>query len=161
MTRNRQNMFGKIGNSLSGMREAGKAVSDPEHVCSTPPYETGKCAGYQKSAKSMYFTKNYHQIVKMRLRISILSNRFLSKYKSDAVPEFTNISIFRQTATIGRRKGGKNLQLSGKRPRPEGAAASLSSRPEGGARSGEICYIIMEKISPLRSRRLGKRLRPR
>ena len=28
------------------------------------------------------------------------------------------------------RKGGKNLQLSGKRPRPEGAAASLSSRPE-------------------------------
>ena len=35
--RNRQNMFGKIGNSLSGMREAGKAVSDPEHVCSTPP----------------------------------------------------------------------------------------------------------------------------
>lgn len=27
----------KIGNSLSGMREAGKAVSDPEHICSTPP----------------------------------------------------------------------------------------------------------------------------
>ena len=96
----------------------------------------------------MYFTKKFHQIVKMRLRISILSNRFLSKYNSDTVPEFTNISIFRQTATIGRRKGGKNLQLSGKRP-----------RPEGGARSGEICYIIMEKISPLRSRRLGKRLR--
>ena len=95
----------------------------------------------------MYFTKKFHQIVKMRLRISILSNRFLSKYKSDTVPEFTKISIFRQTATIGRRKGGKNLQLSGKRPRPEGAAASLSSRPEGGARSGEICYIIMALVS--------------
>ena len=35
----------------------------------------------------MYFTKKFHQIVKMRLRISILSNRFLSKYKSDAVPD--------------------------------------------------------------------------
>ena len=135
MTRNRQNMFGKIGNSLSGMREAGKAVSDPEHVCSTPPpYETGKCAGYQKSAKSMYFTKNYHQIVKMRLRISILSNRFLSKYKSDAVPEFTNISIFRQTATIGRRKGGKNLQKPAiiRETTPAGGRGRVTVIPAGG-----------------------------
>lgn len=83
----------------------------------------------------------------MRLRISILSNRFLSKYKSDAVPEFTNISIFRQTATIGRRKGGKNLQLSGKRPRPEGAAASLSSRPEAAAASLSLNFkTVSEKF---------------
>ena len=37
------------------------------------------------------------------------------------------------------RKGGKNLQLSGKRPRPEAAAASLSSRPEDAGSTDRGC----------------------
>ena len=122
---------------------------DPEHVCSTPPRtEPADAPANKKRQRACILQKNF-----------IKSSKCDYGFQSYQIDFFQNIS--RQTATIGRRKGGKNLQLSGKRPRPEGAAASLSSRPEGGARSGEICYIIMEKISPLRSRRLGKRLRPR
>lgn len=47
----------KIGNSLSGMREAGKAVSDPEHVCSPPPVLNRQIHRLTKIGKEHIFYK--------------------------------------------------------------------------------------------------------
>lgn len=47
----------KIENSLSGMREAGKAVSDPEHVCSTPPVLNRQMHRLTKIGKEHVFYK--------------------------------------------------------------------------------------------------------
>ena len=73
----------KIGNSLSGMREAGKAVSDPEHVCSTPPRtEPADAPANKKRQRACILQKNF-----------IKSSKCDYGFQSYQIDFFQNISL--------------------------------------------------------------------